>query len=119
MVNKRGLSPDEFYDLPEDILHALMVYDQYIEPSGLQVQSAMFANLCNLIMMTSPNISEKGRKEARIDDWDIYGTFTNLTQEERILQREKEENEKKTASIRKSFSDLMNIDDKRKTNGNK
>ncbi|MGS4241731.1 hypothetical protein [Serratia marcescens] len=116
MVNKRGLSPDEFYDLPDDLLEALMIYDQRIEPSGLQVQSAMFANLCHLLMMTSPNLSEKGRKEAKLKDWDLFGTFDNLTASERQKKREEEEQENKVQNIKKSFRDLMDME-KGKKNG--
>ncbi|WP_411749720.1 hypothetical protein [Serratia marcescens] len=116
MVNKRGLSPDEYYDLPDDLLEALMIYDQRIEPSGLQVQSAMFANLCHLIMMTSPNLSEKGRKEAKPKDWDLFGTFENLTASERQKKREEEEKEQKAQNIKKSFRELMDME-KGKKNG--
>lgn len=116
MVNKRGLSPSEFYALEPEELEALMIYDRFIEPSGLQVQSAMFANLCHLIMMTSPNLSEKGRNEAKLKDWDLFGTFENLTASERQKKREEEEKEQKAQNIKKSFRELMDME-KGKKNG--
>ncbi len=116
MVNKRGLSPDEFYNLSSEELEALMIYDRFIEPSGLAVQTQMFANLCHLILVSSSNISEQGRKEARVSDWDIFGTFDNLTYSEKIQKQEEEEQQRKVRQVKQAFSELIKMEEKK---GNK
>ena len=37
MVNKRGLSPEEYFSLDPEVLNMLMIYDTFIEPSGTQM----------------------------------------------------------------------------------
>ncbi|MGK6714201.1 hypothetical protein ACKU3I_002570 [Serratia marcescens] len=52
----------------------------------------------------------KGRKEAKLKDWDLFGTFENLTASERQKKREEEEQENKVQNIKKSFRDLMDME---------
>ncbi len=37
MVNKRGLSPDEYFNLDAEVLDMRMIYDAYIDSSGILI----------------------------------------------------------------------------------
>lgn len=46
MINKRGLSPAEFEDLDPDLFEALVIFDQFIEPSGSKMDMLYYSHLC-------------------------------------------------------------------------
>lgn len=102
MLTKRGLSLSELNEITPELFSAMMVFDQFIEPNGSKIDMIKYANLCNLILCTSPNISAKGRKEARVDDWDFLGIFDgHLTTREREEENKKKKAEKEQNSIKK------------------
>lgn len=102
MMHRRGLSPQELDELDPELFHQLMIYDQRIEPNGSRFQMMMFANLCHLILASSGNLSERGRKEASVLDWDFYGILQNLTSGELSNKLE----EKKTNEAKKQINSI-------------
>lgn len=85
MVNRRGLSPDEFNNLDPDVLEALMVYDAYIEPSGTKIDMLFHAHRCYSEAISNPNLTESFRKGLKITDFDFLQIIDgeNLTTKER------------------------------------
>ncbi|MBK5013999.1 hypothetical protein [Pantoea sp. S62] len=75
----------------------------------------MFANLCHLMLVTSGNISERGRKEASVLDWDFYGLLQNLTTGElsdKAEQKKNKEAQKQFNNIADTIKALAIKDDK-------
>lgn len=79
LLNKRGLSPSELESLDPELFEYLMIYDSSIEPSGARFEHIKYSNLAHLILTSSGNLSEKGLKEARLTDWDMFGLLSNKT----------------------------------------
>lgn len=89
LLNKRGLSLSELESIDPELFEYLMIYDANIEPSGARFDHIKYANLAHLILTSSGNLSEKGLKDARLTDWDMFGLLSNKTAYE-IEQEAKE-----------------------------
>ncbi|EJG2384141.1 MULTISPECIES: hypothetical protein [Klebsiella/Raoultella group] len=88
MINKRGLSPSEFEEIDQDLLNALMVYDQYIEPSGTKMDMYFHAHLCHMITMNNPGMTKELSKKIRMSDYDFLGLLDDSkTTQERYEER--------------------------------
>lgn len=101
MVNKRGLSPEEYYNLDSEVLNMLMVYDAYIEPSGTGVDMLFHAHQCYNTVMNNPNLSSEVRKKIKVSDFDFLDILDqNLTVKERAEQKRKLQEERQENDIK-------------------
>lgn len=99
MIHRRGLSPKELEDLDPELFELLKIYDQNIEPNGSTFQTAMFANLCHLMLVSSGNLSERGQKEASVLDWDMFGLLRGMTSGELLESHEIKKNKEAQANM--------------------
>lgn len=105
MINKRGLTPDEFKHIDDETLEYLMVYDMYVEPSGTHIDILKHAYLCQTITLNNPNMTKDIAKSIKTSDYDFLGVLGEGTTKERIERRKKaeiEQNEISTQSYMKS-----------------
>ncbi|HIC7108766.1 TPA: hypothetical protein ACW5PX_000798 [Salmonella enterica] len=67
-----------------------------------------YANLCNLLLMTSQSITPEARKKAKDSDWDFADLLSDvsLTMREKALKREEQEIENSRNNI-KSIGDMI------------
>lgn len=103
MINKRGLSPYEIDNIDPELFECLFLFDQFIEPNGARFEHMKFSNLAHLILMSSGNLTEKGMKAAKVQDWDMYGLLSNKTGTElsdEAEQRKKLEQEQKMNAMK-------------------
>ncbi|ELO0973797.1 hypothetical protein [Raoultella ornithinolytica] len=90
MINKRGLSPSEFETIEPELFNALMVYDQYIEPSGTKMDMYFHAHLCHMITMNNPGMTKELSKKIKVSDYDFLGLLDDSkTTKERYEERTK------------------------------
>lgn len=108
MLHKRGLSLEEIDTIDHDIFNALYIYDTLIEPNGARMEMIKYANLCNLLLMTSQSITPEARKKAKVSDWDFADLLSDvsLTMREKALKREEQEIENSRNNI-KSIGDMI------------
>lgn len=100
MVNKRGLSPDEYFKLDPEVLNMLMVYDAYIEPSGTYIDMMYHAHSLYNNTINNPNITSEARKSFKVSDFDFLGVLdSDSTTKERIEKYEKKKKENNSNSI--------------------
>lgn len=102
MVNKRGLSPDEFYDLDPEVLELLMVYDSYIEPSGTYIDMLFHAHANYNTTINNPNLTSTARRSIKVEDFDFLGILDskNLTVKEKAEERERKQKEKQANDLK-------------------
>ena len=108
MVNKRGLSPDEYFTLDPEILDMLMVYDSYIEKSGSYIDMMYHAHALYNNTINNPNISIEARKSIKVSDFDFLGVLDNMTSKERVERNEKKKKEQSANSIMAIGEAIMN-----------
>ena len=89
MVNKRGLSPDEYFNLDAEVLDMLMIYDAYIEPSGIHIDMLKHAYQCYYSSLNSSTLTPEAKKNLKVSDYDFLDVL-NPT----LSTREKAEKEK-------------------------
>lgn len=100
MVNKRGLSPDEFFKLDPEVLNMLMIYDSYIEPSGTYIDMLYHCNSMYNQTVNNPNLTAEGRKSFKVSDFDFLGVLdSDSTTKERIEKYEMKKKENNSNSI--------------------
>lgn len=95
MVNRRGLSPDEYFGLDEEVLNMLMIYDSYIEPSGTHIDMLYHCNAMYNQTMNNPNLTTEARRSFKAADFDFLGVLEpDVTTKERAenFERKKIEN---------------------------
>ncbi|PXL35864.1 hypothetical protein DMS60_20030 [Klebsiella variicola] len=100
MINKRGLSPDEFNSLGDELFQYLLVFDSLIEPSGAQFEMLKHAHQCYTITMNNPNMTKTHAEKIKVLDYDFAGVLDGLTTKERV-KKQKEENAQKTKEFLK------------------
>ncbi|QUG75860.1 hypothetical protein GKQ23_13030 [Erwinia sp. E602] len=103
MVNKRGLSPSEFNDLPEGLFNYLQVFDALVEPSGVHIDMLYHCYSQYNNTMLSPNITKETRKKISLSDYDfmnIIGDNNGLTSGEKKEFADKKLQEKKDNSVK-------------------
>ncbi|MGX9299887.1 hypothetical protein ACWXWG_10940 [Pantoea ananatis] len=109
MIHKRGLSPDELNQLDPEIFEQLMLYDAVIEPNGARVDQIRFANLCHLILLSSGNLTEAGMKNAKVEDWDMFGLLHNKSTKElhdEAVKSKNEEQQKQFNQLAETIKDI-------------
>ncbi|MDI4774655.1 hypothetical protein MJI35_23845, partial [Salmonella enterica subsp. enterica serovar Anatum] len=108
MLHKRGLSLEEIDTIDPDIFNALFIYYTLIEPNLARMEMIKYANLCNLLLMTSQSITPEARKKAKVSDWDFADLLSDvsLTMREKALKREEQEIENSRNNI-KSIGDMI------------
>ncbi|MDF2784217.1 MAG: hypothetical protein K0S95_752 [Pantoea eucrina] len=99
MVNKRGLSPEEFFKLDPDTLEVLMIYDSFIEPSGTKVEMLKHAYNNYYATINNPNLTSDARKSIKVSDFDFLGVLDNLTHSEREEKRKNDSEKHQMESI--------------------
>ena len=100
MVNRRGLSPDEYFNLDDEVLNMLMIYDSYIEPSGTHIDMLYHCNSMYNQTMNNPNLTTEARKSFKIADFDFLGVLEpDVTTKERAEKFERKKIEKNANSI--------------------
>lgn len=108
MVNKRGLSPEEYFSLDPEVLNMLMIYDTFIEPSGIQIEMMKHAYQCYYTTISNGNLTPEARKSIKIADFDfldVLGDSTKTTAEKE--QERKEKSKDKQSSDIKSIGELI------------
>lgn len=84
MVNKRGLSPDEYFNLDPEVLDMLMVYDVYIEPTGTQIEMLKHAYQCYYTTISNGNLTPEARRSIKVADFDFLDVLnSDLTTQEK------------------------------------
>lgn len=97
MVNKRGLSPDEYFSLDPEVLNMLMIYDAYIEPSGTYIDMLFHAYQCYNTTINNHNLTSEARKALKVNDFDFLGILdSDLTFKERAEERERNKKQKQS-----------------------
>lgn len=110
MINKRGLSPEEFEKVDYELFKHLMIYDTFIEPSGSRFEMLKHAHLCQTITLNNSNMTKDVAKSIKTTDYDFLGILDEGTTKERKERREKQ-NEVQTQSY---FAEKMkNLKDKK------
>lgn len=119
MVNKRGLSPSEYDVLDPDLLEALMVFDSYIEPSGVKIDMLFHAQKCYTDAIMSGNLSDSFRKSLKVSDFDFLEVLDgeNITQKERLEKRTKDAEEKQNNDIKMLGEQIKKMALGKKNNG--
>lgn len=94
MVTKRGLSPDEYFNLDPEVLDMLMVYDAYIEPTGTKIEMLKHAYQCYYTTISNGNLTPEARRSINIADFDFLDVLnSDLTTQEKAevkVQKKKE-----------------------------
>lgn len=103
MINKRGLSPAEFESIDDSLFEYLMVFDSYIEPSGVKMDMLHHAHLCQTITLNNPNITRDIAKSIKTTDYDYLGILDEGTTKERMDARTKKAEEAKKANNKAYF----------------
>ncbi|GKM11569.1 hypothetical protein AAHC53_23505 [Klebsiella variicola subsp. variicola] len=98
MINKRGLSPDEFNELGDELFQYLRVFDAIIEPSGAKFEMLKHAHTCYTMTMNNPNMTKAHADKIKVLDYDFSGILDGLTTKERV-QKQKEDNIARTKSF--------------------
>jgi len=108
MVNKRGLSPDEYFGLDPDVLNMLMIYDTFIEPSGTQIEMMKHAYQCYYTTISNGNLTPEARKSIKVYDFDFLGVLGDSTKThcEKDLER-KEKLKMKESNDIKSLGEMI------------
>jgi len=88
MVNKRGLSPEEYFSLDAEVLEMLMIYDAYIEPSGAQMEMLRHAYMCYFMTISNPNMTSDARKSIKVKDFDFLDVLDTDSTMEKNKKRE-------------------------------
>ncbi|HBV7913887.1 MULTISPECIES: hypothetical protein [Klebsiella pneumoniae complex] len=97
MINKRGLSPDEFNELGDELFQYLRVFDAIIEPSGAKFEMLKHAHSCYTMTMNNPNMTKAYADKVKVLDYDFSGILDGLTNKERV-EKQKQENVAHTKS---------------------
>lgn len=95
MVNRRGLSPDEYFDLDLEVLNMLMIYDAYIEPSGTHIDMLYHCHSMYNQTINNPNLTTDARRSFKMADFDFLGVLEpDVSTKERVenIERKKKEN---------------------------
>ena len=111
MVNKRGLSPDEYFNLDDEVLDMLMVYDAYIEPSGIHVEMLKHSYQCYYSSLNSSTLTPEAKKNLKVSD-------PTLSTREKANKRKAIKEEKHSNSI-SSIGEAIKNEAMRKNNGKK
>ncbi|MDX7507802.1 hypothetical protein GFB57_18055 [Citrobacter sp. S39] len=99
MINKRGLSPQEFEDLDPDLFEALLIYDQFIEPSGAKMDMLFYTHLCHTMTINTPGMTKEIARKIKSKDFDFLGILDDReTRKERIERITKD---RQTAELNK------------------
>ena len=106
MINKRGLSPEEYYSLDDEVLNMLMIYDAYIEPSGAQIEMLRHAYSCYFSTINNPNLSSEARKSIKVKDFDFLDLLDNDSTMEKNKKREDARKAKQKNDM-KAFGDAL------------
>ncbi|ENV4137237.1 hypothetical protein ACFJ8K_001303 [Escherichia coli] len=101
MVNKRGLSPEEYFSLDPDVLNMLMIYDSFIEPSGTQVEMMKHVYQCYYTTISNGNLTPEARKSIKVQDFDFLDVLGDSTKTvaEKAEERKYKLNEKQSSDI--------------------
>ncbi len=101
MVNKRGLSPDEYFNLDPDVINMLMIYDSFIEPSGTQVDMLKHAYQCYYTTISNGNLTSEARKNIKVQDFDFLNVLGDSTKTvaEKAEERKLKLNEQQSSDI--------------------
>lgn len=120
MVNKRGLSPDEFVSLDPDILQMLMVFDTCIEPSGAEIDMLYHAYSSMNTVMNNSNIPAESKKKIKVQDFDFLNVLKDqsMTIREKVDQNRQEKEESQANDI-KSLGEMIKKQALGKSNGKK
>ncbi|ENU6988932.1 hypothetical protein ACY2UH_004407 [Escherichia coli] len=107
MVNKRGLSPDEYFNLDPEVLDMLMVYDAYIEPTGTQIEMLKHAYQCYYTTISNGNLTPEARRSIKVADFDFLDVLnSDLTTQEKAEVKEQKKKEAQANDI-KSIGDAI------------
>ncbi|NIG74194.1 hypothetical protein F3J34_11360 [Klebsiella sp. Ap-873] len=107
MINKRGLSPEEFKQVDDTLLNYLLVYDALVEPSGTKIDMLYHAHLCQTLTLNNPNMTKEHAKNIKTSDYDFLGILGEGTTQERKNSREKEKEAVKKQSTQDYFTSRM------------
>jgi len=119
MVNKRGLSPDEYFNLDDEVLDMLMVYDAYIEPSGIHVEMLKHSYQCYYSSLNSSTLTPEAKKNLKVSDYDFLDVLDpTLSTREKANKRKAIKEEKHSNSI-SSIGEAIKNEAMRKNNGKK
>ncbi|CSE34626.1 TPA: hypothetical protein ACHUSU_003074 [Shigella sonnei] len=108
MVNKRGLSPEEYFSLDPDVLNMLMIYDTFIEPSGTQIEMMKHAYQCYYTTISNGNLTPEARKSIKVQDFDFLDVLSDSTKStsEKAEERKLKTKEAQSNDI-KSIGELI------------
>lgn len=119
MVNKRGLSPDEYFNLDAEVLDMLMVYDAYIEPSGIHIEMLKHAYQCYYSSLNSSTLTPEAKKNLKVSDYDFLDVLDpTLSTREKANKRKANKEENQANSIT-SIGEAIKNEAMRKNNGKK
>ena len=101
MVNKRGLSPDEYFSLEPEVLQMLMIYDAFIEPSGTHIDMLKHAYQCYYTTLSNGNLTPEAKKSIKVQDFDFLDLLGDSTKtvHERSEERKEKSKEKQSNDI--------------------
>lgn len=99
MVNKRGLSPDEYFSLDAEVLEMLMIYDALIEPSGTQIDMLKHSYQCYYTTIANPNLTPEAKKSIKVKDFDFLNVLDEGTTSEKAKKREEKKKENQSKEI--------------------
>jgi len=104
MINKRGLTPQEFECIDDELFQYLMVYDTFVEPSGIKIEMLKHAHLCQTITLNNSNMTKEVAKGIKTKDYDFLGILDEGTTKERRNNRKVQEETKKQESNASYFA---------------
>ncbi|HAV1973401.1 TPA: hypothetical protein JG946_003761 [Enterobacter hormaechei subsp. steigerwaltii] len=119
MINKRGLSPKEFEELDEETFRYLMVFDAFIEPSGVKMDMLHHAHLCQTITLNNPNITKDFASKIKTTDYDFLNILDEGTTKERREKRAEKVNGSKKENTNNFLQARMDKMKELKANGKK
>lgn len=106
MVNKRGLSPTEYFELDPEVREMLMIYDAYIEPSGAQMEMLRHAYACYFATIANPNLTADARKQIKVKDFDFLNVLDNDSTMEKNRKRMEEKKAQEIENRTKLFEKM-------------
>jgi len=93
---RRGFTHQEILDMDIPMFFELWLFDTYIEPQGPVMNDLYQARLAHTVKAYSSVLSEKGRKEMKLEDFLMMKdtVFKSPEELERIKKQQAEQNKK-------------------------
>ncbi|HFK6417218.1 hypothetical protein [Enterobacter cloacae] len=102
-----------------EVLDMLMIYDAYIEPSGIHIEMLKHAYQCYYSSLNSSTLTPEAKKKLKVSDYDFLDVLNpTLSTREKEEKRKAIVEENQTNSI-SSIGEAIKKEAMRKNNGKK